>query len=119
MSLDEAVACALEPIELRDMKMQLALERALALQGKHPAATAQAPAYRSPSNTLTARERDIARLIADGLSNHDMAERLVISQGIVEVHVKHILSKLSFKSRSQVAAWFAHEQDEAPSDLRA
>jgi non-specific serine/threonine protein kinase len=58
---------------------------------------------------LTAREREIARLISDGLSNHDIAERLVISEGTVEVHVKHILGKLGFRSRAQVAGWFARQ----------
>jgi non-specific serine/threonine protein kinase len=56
---------------------------------------------------LTAREREIASLMADGLSNHDIAEQLVISEGTVEVHVKHILGKLGFRSRAQVAGWFA------------
>jgi non-specific serine/threonine protein kinase len=57
--------------------------------------------------TLTAREREIAGLLADELSNRELAERLVISEGTVEVHVKHILSKLEFRSHTQVAAWFA------------
>jgi DNA-binding NarL/FixJ family response regulator len=61
------------------------------------------------SDTLTAREREIATLVADGLSNRDIAERLVISEGTVEVHVKHILGKLGFSSRTQVAGWFARQ----------
>jgi DNA-binding CsgD family transcriptional regulator len=87
--------------ELRDMKMQPALEHALALREN------VAPAREAASDVLTAREREIARLLADGLSNHDIAERLVISEGTVEVHVKHILGKLGFRSRAQVAGWFA------------
>jgi DNA-binding NarL/FixJ family response regulator len=54
---------------------------------------------------LTRRERDVAGLIAAGRSNRQIAEELVISEGTVEVHVKHILSKLAFRSRSQVAVW--------------
>jgi len=42
-------------------------------------------------------------LMADGLTNHDIAKRLVITEGTVEVHVKHILGKLGFRSRTQVA----------------
>jgi DNA-binding CsgD family transcriptional regulator len=57
------------------------------------------------TSTLTARERDVARLVSSGLSNRDIAERLVISETTVEVHIKHILSKLQFKSTSQVAVW--------------
>jgi non-specific serine/threonine protein kinase len=45
--------------------------------------------------------------MADGLSNHDIAERLVITEGTVEVHVKHILGRLGFRSRTRVAGWFA------------
>jgi non-specific serine/threonine protein kinase len=58
---------------------------------------------------LTAHEREIASLMADGLSNHDIAKRLVITEGTVEVHVKHILSKLRFRSRTQVAGWVARQ----------
>jgi ATP/maltotriose-dependent transcriptional regulator MalT len=93
--------------ELQDMKMEPALERALAVRQTLAPATVLAPARESASDTLTVREREIASLMADGLSNHDIAERLVITEGTVEVHVKHILGKLGFRSRVQVAGWFA------------
>jgi ATP/maltotriose-dependent transcriptional regulator MalT len=93
--------------ELRDMHMQPGLERALAL--RETLAPADTVAAASESNTLTVREREIALLMADGLSNHDIAERLVITEGTVEVHVKHILGKLGFRSRAQVAGWFARQ----------
>jgi DNA-binding CsgD family transcriptional regulator len=98
--------------ELQDMQMQPGLERGLALREKlTPAAAQQQPARQSASasDTLTARERKIASLVADGLSNRDIAEKLVISEGTVEVHVKHILGKLGFRSRTQVAGWFARQ----------
>jgi DNA-binding NarL/FixJ family response regulator len=109
---DEAPSEALEQLdlalrELRDMKVQTALERALALKDRFEPATAQRPGLQSASDTLIVREREIARLMADGLSNHDIAERLVITEGTVEVHVKHIPGKLGFRSRTQVAGWFA------------
>jgi DNA-binding CsgD family transcriptional regulator len=87
--------------ELRDMHMQPALERALQLQGRVLAQSG------SSADILTARERDVAGLIARGLSNRDIADALVISEGTAEVHVKHILGKLGFKSRFQIAAWAA------------
>jgi DNA-binding NarL/FixJ family response regulator len=65
--------------ELRTMRMQPGLQRALPLQ--------QAAA----TSTLTVREQ--VALVARGLSNRDIAEALVISEGTAEVHVKHILSK--------------------------
>ena len=82
------------------MGMRWALDRANdALEGVGPAVD-------SDTSGLTAREREVARLVATGSSNREIAETLVISEGTVEVHVKHVLSKLGFKSRSQVAAWF-------------
>ena len=100
--------------ELRDMNTQPALQRALALNDTYQAPPVQMSARRSNSAGLTAREREIAGLIAGGLSNREIANRLVISEGTVEVHVKHILSKLGYKSRSQVAAYIAHQQADAP-----
>jgi non-specific serine/threonine protein kinase len=71
--------------------------------------SSESAASESAPDTLTAPEREIARLMADGLSNHDIAEKLVISEGTVEVHVKHILVKLGFRSRAQVAGWVARQ----------
>ncbi|HEY1296434.1 MAG TPA: LuxR C-terminal-related transcriptional regulator, partial [Chloroflexota bacterium] len=56
---------------------------------------------------LTEREREVATLLAKGMSNREIAATLVISESTAEVHVKHILSKLGLRSRSQVAAWAA------------
>ncbi|MCP2335181.1 helix-turn-helix transcriptional regulator [Actinomadura rupiterrae] len=53
---------------------------------------------------LTPREREVAHLIAEGLSNRQIAERLVISKRTADAHVEHILTKLGFNSRTQVAA---------------
>lgn len=61
---------------------------------------------------LTRREREIALLIAEGLSNRDIASRLVISKRTAEGHVEHILTKLGFTSRTQVATWVASQVDE-------
>lgn len=59
---------------------------------------------------LTRREWEIAQLLAEGLSNRDIAERLVISQRTAETHVERILSKLGFNSRLQVASWVVEQQ---------
>jgi DNA-binding CsgD family transcriptional regulator len=56
---------------------------------------------------LTRREREIAELVAQGLSNREIASRLVIAQRTAEGHVEHILGKLDFNSRAQIAAWVA------------
>ncbi len=56
---------------------------------------------------LTRRENEVAELIALGLSNQQIADRLVIARRTAEGHVERILTKLGFSSRSQVAAWIA------------
>jgi len=61
---------------------------------------------------LTAREREVAGLVARGLTNKDIASRLVVSKRTVDAHVAHILSKLGFSSRLQVAALASHEHDD-------
>lgn len=54
---------------------------------------------------LTSREREIIRLIANGLSNKVIAKELQISEGTVKVHVQHIFKKLNLKSRLETAVW--------------
>ncbi|WP_062995235.1 protein kinase domain-containing protein [Nocardia mikamii] len=56
---------------------------------------------------LTKRERQVAELVAQGWTNKAIAARLVISQRTAEGHVEHILTKLGFTSRAQIAAWVA------------
>ena len=60
---------------------------------------------------LTRRETEIAALVAEGLSNREIAERLVMAQRTAEGHVARILGKLSFNSRSQLAAWVAAQRE--------
>jgi non-specific serine/threonine protein kinase len=59
---------------------------------------------------LTRREREVAALIAEGLSNRQIAARLVVAQRTAEGHVENILSKLGFTSRTQVAGWLASQK---------
>jgi predicted ATPase/DNA-binding CsgD family transcriptional regulator/Tfp pilus assembly protein PilF len=59
----------------------------------------------SHSTPLTPREHEIVRLIAQGLSNREIAHELVISPATAARHVANILGKLGFTSRTQVASW--------------
>lgn len=54
---------------------------------------------------LSRREREVAELLAKGLSNREIAQRLFLSERTVDNHVHHILDKLGFDSRVQVATW--------------
>jgi dihydropteroate synthase len=66
------------------------------------------------AGVLTPRELEVAGLVAEGLSNKAIAAKLVIAQRTAEAHVEHILEKLGFSSRSQIAAWVAEERAAAP-----
>ena len=63
---------------------------------------------------LTRRELEVAHLVGAGLSNRAIAEQLGISQRTVESHVDHVLRKLGFGSRTQVAAWVVERQTRRP-----
>ena len=76
----------------------------LAYALQQPPEKPPAPAV-SEAPPLTARERQVARLIAAGRSNKQIAAELVIAQRTAETHVGRILTKLGFTSRAQVAAW--------------
>ncbi|OGO01278.1 MAG: DNA-binding response regulator [Chloroflexi bacterium RBG_13_52_12] len=59
---------------------------------------------RTEIHNLTEREKEILTLMADGLPNHDIAERLVVSQSTVKFHVSNILSKLEVSTRTEAVA---------------
>ncbi|MET7474763.1 LuxR C-terminal-related transcriptional regulator [Streptomyces sp. NPDC005648] len=59
---------------------------------------------------LSRREREVAALVAEGLSNRQIAAVLVLSPRTADRHVENILGKLGFRSRAQIAAWWAANQ---------
>jgi DNA-binding NarL/FixJ family response regulator len=56
---------------------------------------------------LAKREAEVARLVAEGLTNKQVGARLFISERTVDSHVRSILNKLGFSSRAQIAGWIA------------
>ena len=77
-------------------------------------ATLQIPALRPPTplqeakqalGGLTAREREVARLVAQGKSNRALADELFLSERTIGKHIERIMTKLDFNSRAQIAAW--------------
>ena len=54
---------------------------------------------------LSTRQREVALLVAAGLVNREIGLALRIGERTVESHVQHILNKLGFRSRAQIAAW--------------
>jgi len=105
---EEAASAALGPVKFRaefEAGRRLPREAAirLALGEAEPAARAADAA----DGVLGKREADVARLVADGLSNKQIGARLFISERTVDSHLRSILNKLGFNSRAQIAGWVA------------
>jgi DNA-binding CsgD family transcriptional regulator/tetratricopeptide (TPR) repeat protein len=62
---------------------------------------------------LSPRETEVAKLVAEGLTNRQIAEQLVISERTAQNHVQHILTKLGFSTRSQIASWSVRRNEYA------
>ncbi|MEO6082302.1 MAG: LuxR C-terminal-related transcriptional regulator [Umezawaea sp.] len=82
---------------------------AYALGGRAEPTAPASTATDTARTSLTRRERQVAELVAQGLSNKDIAARLVIAQRTAEGHVDRILAKLGFTSRTHLAAWVARQ----------
>lgn len=67
---------------------------------------------RSGTIELSKREREVAGLVAQGLTNREIAERLFISERTAEGHVQQIRNKLGFTARTQIAAWVVRQSDQ-------
>jgi DNA-binding NarL/FixJ family response regulator len=103
MTLEDAAALA-----LGDASPSPPAEPVWADPARVPAGPPQT-AHRAPS-PLTRREHEIVLLIAQGLSNKEIADELVISPATAARHVANILAKLGFSSRTQVASWAARHE---------
>jgi predicted ATPase/DNA-binding CsgD family transcriptional regulator len=86
-----------------DMPIDLAVAYALEEKTESPEAKVEG----ATTSTLSRREREIAHLVAQGLTNKEIAAKLVLSERTAEAHIQNILNKLGFRSRSEVAAWVA------------
>ncbi len=101
----EGLAAAIPDGPLRDNFVQYAM----ALFPRVPPLSPRQAAKKEYGG-LTAREREVAALIAQGLSNRAIADRMVVGERTVETHVSNILSKLDLSSRTQIAAWALEKQ---------
>jgi predicted ATPase/DNA-binding CsgD family transcriptional regulator len=101
---DEAVAILRADLGEAGFGAAFAAGRGLTLD--QAVAVARTPDATGTTTTgLTSRERDIARLVAQGLSNRDIANALVVSERTTESHLSHIFTKLGLRSRTQLATW--------------
>jgi DNA-binding NarL/FixJ family response regulator len=78
--------------------------------GEPPVPEDPADAPAADACPLTERELQVAALVAEGLSNRDIAERLTIAKRTADSHIEHILSKLGFSSRAQIAVWITEQE---------
>jgi len=98
--LIEELATTINDVSLRDQFLRAALD---SLPKEKPPLPREAA--RQAFGGLTAREREVAALIAQGKTSREIADLLVVSERTAEVHVSNILGKLGFTSRAQIAAW--------------
>jgi DNA-binding CsgD family transcriptional regulator len=98
----------------RDQAVTAALEDQDTVPAARPATVAAADG----SFELSARELEVARLVADGLSNPGIAATLFVSVATVKTHVSHILAKLGLDSRTQLARWVAGHDLGPPAPAR-
>jgi len=101
-SPDELVR-AIRQVHRGEPSLHPTIARKLLQEVAHPAELQPAP------EALTAREMMVLRLIAQGLSNQEIADRLVVSEPTVRAHVSRILSKLHLASRTQAALYAVRE----------
>ncbi len=96
------------------MSAEQAIEYVLSTEEPAPPAD---PEKRTPDGgsprDLTPRQREVALLVARGLTNRQVAAELTLSEHTVATHVREILKKLGLQSRTELAAWVA-EQDRLP-----
>jgi non-specific serine/threonine protein kinase len=93
--------CATSPISVWSRGASMSLEQAIA----EAFATLDADATLADGASLTPREREVARLVTQGLTNRAIAVALVVSERTVDAHVEHIRAKLGLRSRAHLAAW--------------
>jgi predicted ATPase/DNA-binding CsgD family transcriptional regulator len=101
--------------EGRAMPLEQAVEYALGPAGLEKTTAEQQRGKGPTDDPLTVREREIARLVARGLTNREIGVMLAVSERTAEGHVQHILNKLSFNSRAQIAAWAVERGLQVPS----
>lgn len=89
-------------------------ERVLSTEEAGSPAQPSAPPTNQRTDLLTTREREVAALVAQGLTDRQIAERLVVSRRTVNAYVASILGRLGFATRTQIAVWAVERGCPAP-----
>ena len=102
-----------DPAVERHLESALSIARGLGMTPLLAQATElRQTRQRRHATILSAREWQVAELVAEGLSNRQIANRLHLSERTAENHVAHILAKLGFETRSRIASWYASQRTE-------
>jgi DNA-binding NarL/FixJ family response regulator len=104
----QAVAAAVAVLAFGLVAMRFAPSTAhpvTAPQPPMPPAPPSPPAPIRRPSLLTRKETEVAILVAQGLTNREIKDRLVVSERTVDNHVAHILAKLDFHHRTEIAVW--------------
>jgi NarL family two-component system response regulator LiaR len=96
---------AIRSVYLGEASLHPTIARKLMRELKQP----PIPSLPPTTDPLTEREVEVLRLVAQGLSNDDIAGRLVVSERTVRTHVSHILDKLHLANRTQMALYAVRE----------
>jgi two-component system, NarL family, response regulator LiaR len=111
-SSPEELVRAIRQVHHGEPSLHPSIARKLLQEIARPAELQPAP------EALTAREMEVLRLIAQGLSNQEIADRLVVSEATVRAHVSRILGKLHLASRTQAALYAVREGLTEPDETR-
>jgi len=96
--------------EGRAMSLEEAAEYALAREDEPVVPASDEPSAEQPPISLTPREKEVALLVAQEMSNRQIASTLTLSEHTAATHVRNVLKKLRLHSRNQVAAWVREHQ---------
>ena len=112
-SRPEALAAGIRTVASGDSLLspevtRAVIARAVAGSGSAPEATRPAPTESAAASSLTEREREVLRLLAQGLSNEEIAEALFVGRATIKTHVSNVLLKLALRDRVQAVA-FAYQ----------
>ena len=105
-------AQAIKNADLTDLKTEF--ESAFREELDRETRAIQEQSLTGGASPLTGREREVTVMVAQGLTNNEIAERLVLSVRTVEAHVTHALTKVGLRSRAQLAIWAMQQRLIAP-----
>jgi non-specific serine/threonine protein kinase len=93
------------------VEAEQATGRALSAEQAIEYALQRERARRPASGVLTRRESEVATLVAQGMTNRQIAETMLLTRRTVSTHLEHIFAKLSVQTRAEVAVWITHHAD--------